>query len=72
MVLKMSHVYHPGSAIRHRLVKSAAAVLLVVIAAVAGVLLAWNAGLLRSSSSASYLGNAADPSMCVVRCICIC
>ena len=49
MVLKMSHVYHPGSAIRHRLVKSAAAVLLVVIAAVAGVLLAWNAGLLRSS-----------------------
>jgi uncharacterized protein involved in outer membrane biogenesis len=34
---------------RHRLVKSAAAVLLLVIVTVAGVLLAWNAGLLRSS-----------------------
>jgi uncharacterized protein involved in outer membrane biogenesis len=34
---------------RHRLVKSAAAVSLVVIATVAGVLLAWNAGYLRSS-----------------------
>jgi uncharacterized protein involved in outer membrane biogenesis len=34
---------------RYRLVKSAAAVLLLVIVTVAGVLLAWNAGLLRSS-----------------------
>lgn len=34
---------------RYRLVKSAAAVLLVVIGTVAGVLLAWNADLLRSS-----------------------
>jgi uncharacterized protein involved in outer membrane biogenesis len=34
---------------RHRLVKSAAAVLLLVIVTVAGVLLAWNADLLRSS-----------------------
>src|ERR1700685_1260783 len=34
---------------RHRLVKSAAAVLLLVIVMVAGVLLAWNAGLWRSS-----------------------
>jgi AsmA family protein len=42
-------VYHLSSAIRHRLVKSIAAVLLLVIAAVAGVLLAWNADLLRPS-----------------------
>jgi len=34
---------------RHRLVKSAAAVLLLVIVTVAGLLLAWNADLLRSS-----------------------
>src|SRR5580658_7806202 len=34
---------------RHRLVKSAAAVLLLGLVTVAGVLLAWNAGLLRSS-----------------------
>ncbi len=34
---------------RHRLVKSAAAVLLLIIVAVTGVLAAWNAGLLRSS-----------------------
>jgi uncharacterized protein involved in outer membrane biogenesis len=34
---------------RHRLGKSAAAVLLLVILTMAGVLLAWNAGLLRSS-----------------------
>ena len=34
---------------RHRLVKSVAAVLLLVIVTVAGVLLAWNADLLRSS-----------------------
>jgi hypothetical protein len=34
---------------RHRLVKSAAAALLMAVAALAGVLLAWNADLLRSS-----------------------
>jgi AsmA family protein len=34
---------------QHRLLKSVAAVLFLVFAAVAGVLLAWNAGLLRSS-----------------------
>ena len=34
---------------RHRTVKSAAAVLLLIIVAGVGVLLAWNAGLLRSS-----------------------
>jgi len=34
---------------RHRLVKSAAAVLLLVVLTMAGVLLAWNAGFLRSS-----------------------
>jgi AsmA family protein len=34
---------------RHRLVKSAAAVLLLIVVTVVGLLLAWNAGLLRSS-----------------------
>jgi AsmA family protein len=38
-----------SSAMRHRLVKSAAAALLLVVVTVAGVLLAWNADLLRSS-----------------------
>jgi len=37
------------SAIRHRLVKSAASVLLVIIVTVAGIVLAWNADLLRPS-----------------------
>src|ERR1019366_6208100 len=50
LVLKKSHFLCPlSSAMRHRLVKSAAVVLLVVIAAAAGLLLAWNAGYMRSS-----------------------
>jgi uncharacterized protein involved in outer membrane biogenesis len=40
---------HFSSAMRHRLVKSAAAVLLLGLVTSAAVLLAWNAGLLRSS-----------------------
>src|SRR5580698_6268845 len=40
---------HFSSAMRHRLVKSAAAVLLLSLVTAAAVLLAWNAGLLRSS-----------------------
>jgi AsmA family protein len=40
---------HFSSAMRHRLVKSAVAVLLLGLVIVAGVPLAWNAGLLRSS-----------------------
>jgi uncharacterized protein involved in outer membrane biogenesis len=42
-------IYNLSSAMRHPLVKSAAAVLLLVIVTVAAVLLAWNADLLRSS-----------------------
>ena len=40
---------HISSALRHRLLKSAAAVLLLGLVTAASVLLAWNAGLLRSS-----------------------
>jgi uncharacterized protein involved in outer membrane biogenesis len=40
---------HSSAAWRRRLLKSAAAVLLLAIVTVAGVVLAWNAGLLRSS-----------------------
>ncbi len=42
-------VCHLSSAMRHRLVKSASAALLLVIVTVAAVLLGWNADLLRSS-----------------------